>query len=86
MGKLIDKLLDLVHVQCCVCESDDTEPVGMGKDFEYNTSSDTFLAMRCNSCGLVYLNPRPNISEFERIYPVNYHAFDFSEKAIWHCL
>jgi 2-polyprenyl-3-methyl-5-hydroxy-6-metoxy-1,4-benzoquinol methylase len=80
MEHLKDKSLDLVHVQCCVCESNDTEPVGIGKDFEYNSSSDTFLAMRCNSCGLVYLNPRPAISGFEKIYPVNYHAFNFSEK------
>lgn len=36
--------------------------------------------MRCRGCGLVYLNPRPALSEFERIYPANYHAFEFSEK------
>ena len=80
MENLSDRLLDLVHVQCCICESNDAEPVGKGKDFEYNSSSNTFLAMRCNSCGLVYLNPRPNISGFEKIYPMNYHAFNFSEK------
>ena len=80
MEYLKEKTLDLVHVQCCICESNDTEPVGAGKDFEYNSSADTFLAMRCNTCGLVYLNPRPHISGFERIYPANYHAFDFSEK------
>ena len=56
------------------------EPIGVGEDFEYRTSGDTFLAMQCNSCGLVYLNPRPDVSEFETIYPPNYHAFDFSEK------
>jgi len=28
----------------------------------------------------VYLNPRPDISTFEKIYPANYHAFNFSEK------
>ena len=80
MEYIKSKPLNLVHVQCCICESDDTEPVGTGKDFEYNSSADTFLAMRCNTCGLVYLNPRPDISGFERIYPANYHAFDFSEK------
>jgi len=79
MENITDKL-DLVGVQCCICKSNDAKPVGVGKDFEYNTSSDTFLAMKCNSCGLVYLNPRPDISMFERIYPMNYHAFDFSEK------
>ena len=35
--------------------------------------------MRCNSCGLIYLNPRPVISEFKKIYPPTYHAYDFSE-------
>jgi len=74
------KLLNLIRVQCCICESDNAEPVGIGKDFEYNTTPDTFLAMRCKSCGLVYLNPRPDISAFGKIYPANYHAYDFSEK------
>lgn len=72
--------LDLNFVQCCVCETDDAEPVGVGRDFEYQTSEDTFLAMRCRSCGLVYLNPRPAVTELEKIYPQTYHAFDFSEK------
>lgn len=72
--------LNLVHVACCICESEDATPIGLGEDFEYQTSRDTFLALQCNSCGLVYLNPRPAVSELEKIYPSNYHAFDFSEK------
>ena len=72
--------LNLIHVGCCVCETDDANPIGTGEDFEYRTSADTFLAVQCNSCGLVYLNPRPEVSEFERIYPPNYHALDFSEQ------
>jgi SAM-dependent methyltransferase len=36
--------------------------------------------MQCNSCNLVYLDPRPAASEFETIYPPTYHAFDFSKK------
>ena len=35
--------------------------------------------MRCNSCGLIYLNPRPVVSEFKKIYPPTYHAYNFSE-------
>lgn len=80
MKNLQNKLLDLIQVKCCVCESDNAEIVGEGKDFEYHTSEDTFVAMRCNSCGLVYLNPRPKVSEFKKIYPASYHAFNFSEK------
>ncbi len=72
--------LKLTHVECCICGTDEAKPVGVGEDFEYRTSADAFVAMRCASCGLVYLNPRPDVSEFETIYPANYHAFDFSEQ------
>jgi len=74
------KPLKLTSVRCCICNADDAQPIGAGKDYEYRTSSDVFSAMRCASCGLVYLNPRPDVSEFEFIYPPNYHAFDFSER------
>ncbi len=65
--------------KCCVCGSDSAKKVGTGEDFEYHTSTDKFVAMRCNSCSHVYLNPRPLISEFSKIYPASYHAFDFSK-------
>jgi SAM-dependent methyltransferase len=70
--------LVLHHVGCCVCGADEGVPVGVGEDFEYRTSPDSFLAMRCRHCGLVYLDPRPAPSELPRIYPPTYHAFDFS--------
>jgi len=72
--------MDLVRTQCCICESGDAEPIGSGNDYEYNTSPDIFYAVKCKSCGLVYLNPRPAVSAFEIIYPQNYHAFNFSMK------
>jgi 2-polyprenyl-3-methyl-5-hydroxy-6-metoxy-1,4-benzoquinol methylase len=72
--------LDLVFVTCCVCGSDDAKLVGIGEDFEYHSCPDKFIAVHCKSCGLVYLNPRPSISEFGKIYPPTYHAFDFSKK------
>lgn len=70
----------MVSVKCCVCDHENATKIGVGSDFEYRTSSDSFSAMRCDSCGLVYLNPRPAVAEFKTIYPENYHAFDFSEK------
>jgi len=72
--------LDLVDVACCICGVDESEPIAVGEDFEYRTSPDTFQAVRCQRCGLVYLDPRPAVSEFDRIYPASYHAFDFSEE------
>lgn len=72
------KPLLFTHVNCCVCEVDDAEPLAVGEDFEYRTSPDTFMAMQCRGCGLVYLNPRPALSELDTIYPHDYHAFEFS--------
>jgi ubiquinone/menaquinone biosynthesis C-methylase UbiE len=70
--------LKLVRGRCCVCDSDAGETIGSGSDFEYATCSEVFQVFQCGSCGLVYLNPRPDISELERIYPPHYHSFDFS--------
>lgn len=70
--------LTLTHGPCCLCRVEDSEPTGIGEDFEYGTSRDTFLAVRCRGCGLVYLDPRPANETLDRIYPPTYHAFAFS--------
>jgi len=72
--------LNLVYQPCCLCDVEDGAPVAVGEDFEYGTSRDAFVAMRCGHCGLVYLNPRPANEELDRIYPPDYHAFQFSPK------
>jgi SAM-dependent methyltransferase len=54
--------------------------VAVGEDFEYRTTDDTYLAMRCRACRVVYLDPRPGAAAFAQIYPANYHAYDFSEE------
>lgn len=79
-ARATDSSLELVPVPCCLCNRTDGEPVGVGEDFEYRTSPDSFLAVRCKGCDLVYLDPRPADTEFRRIYPDNYHAFAFSEE------
>jgi SAM-dependent methyltransferase len=72
--------LRLEPARCCLCPIDDPDPLGVGEDFEYRTSPDTFLAVRCRGCGTVYLDLRPVASELPRIYPPSYHAFDFSSQ------
>ncbi len=69
--------LNLVPALCVLCGVEDVEPIAVGADFEYRTSRDEFLAVRCRRCKLVYLNPRPADSEAARIYPDAYHAFQF---------
>ena len=72
-----NQYLILRYVSCCLCGSSASMPIGVGEDFEYRTSGDSFLAVRCEPCSLVYLDPRPDESEFARIYPPTYHAFSF---------
>lgn len=67
-------------VACCLCGAHDGAVVGVGEDFEYRTSDQSFLAVRCPSCQLVYLDPRPALSELGHIYPDDYHAFAFDEE------
>src|SRR5262245_42141199 len=70
--------LELEPAACCICGSTDGESIGVGEDFEYHVSPDSFLAVQCPNCTLVYLDPRPTLGELHRIYPDDYHAFEFS--------
>lgn len=69
--------LKLVASRCAICQIDDCVPIAVGADFEYATVPDEFLMVQCSHCKLVYLNPRPDDSELKRVYPDNYHAFQF---------
>ncbi len=70
--------LRLVPATCGVCHHDRGVEVGAGYDYEYRTAPDLFHALQCPDCGTVYLNPRPDTSEFSRIYPSTYHSLNFS--------
>jgi SAM-dependent methyltransferase len=72
--------LRMTTVDCHVCGSDKVELLAVGEDFEYRTSPDSFLTVRCRDCGLVYMKHRPDMCELDRIYPIDYHAFNFSSK------
>ena len=72
--------LKMETVDCHVCGSDKLTLLAVGEDFEYRTSPDSFLTVRCQGCGLVYMRHRPHLSELGRIYPADYHAFNFSSK------
>ncbi len=73
--------LAMEPARCCLCGLDDSDPVAVGEDFEYRTSPEVFRAVRCRRCDLVYLNPRPAPTELSRIYPADYHAYDFSPES-----
>jgi hypothetical protein len=53
--------LSLEPASCGVCGSDEAEPVAVGEDFRTAGARDTYLAVRCSACGLIYLTPVPAI-------------------------
>ncbi|CAN5591893.1 hypothetical protein BH10CYA1_BH10CYA1_10420 [soil metagenome] len=66
-----------VSTGCNLCNADHYELVTTGREHEYdNTTGDDFNVVRCKECGLVYLNPRPDIGELSTIYPVNYYSYN----------
>jgi SAM-dependent methyltransferase len=70
--------LKFVPGNCCLCDGAGATLIGTGLDFEYRTAPDQFHAYRCNDCGTVILDPRPDVCEFVRIYPSSYHSLAFS--------
>ena len=51
-------------------------------DFECRASADEFTIVRCCKCGVLYLNPRPSVSQLERIYPQKYGSYHFDEAVL----
>jgi SAM-dependent methyltransferase len=73
--------LKLVLARCPLCRTDEAEPVAVGEDFAHQITRDSFLAVRCSECGLVYLSPQPAAEEHARVYPPSYFAPSHSARA-----
>ena len=66
-----------VTVPCSHCGERTAKPHWAGREHEYpDTTDEPFRFERCAACGLVRLNPRPDVSELARIYPPDYYAYN----------
>lgn len=63
------------EVLCPLCKIPSHNSVAEGTDREYFTCPDLFHVVQCQSCNLLYLNPRPTKEELGTIYPPNYHSY-----------
>lgn len=65
---------DIEYINCNICGQDKTELLFAVKECTglYNES---FNVVRCQNCGLVYVNPRPKKEELRKYYPENYYAY-----------
>lgn len=59
-------------VACNLCGDDNSELLYKARDYRLQVDDEEWNVVRCKSCGLGYLNPRPTPSEIERYYPAQY--------------
>src|ERR1700690_2054344 len=60
----------MVKVPCNICGCEESRLLFKAKDLNYRVSDEEYNVVKCSSCGLVYLNPRPqNLQQF---YPNDY--------------
>ena len=65
---------NMEYVNCDLCGADDTTLLFVEKD-RMTYRDGEFNVVKCNSCGLVYLNPRPTQAKISEFYPDVYSPF-----------
>lgn len=53
--------------------------IAQGRDFEYATTPVEFTVVRCDGCGIQFLDPRPADEEIAGLYPDTYIPYRFDE-------
>jgi SAM-dependent methyltransferase len=69
------------HVNCNLCGRDDTKPLFRLRDYRLQVDDVEWNVVRCRSCGLGYLNPRPTPDEIGRYYPLEYFEWRAAQTA-----
>jgi SAM-dependent methyltransferase len=64
---------NLQYNNCNICGNDRTSLIAVQNDYRF---------VRCQSCGLVYMNPRPDADELKNIYDT-YHQRNGKDKGDW---
>jgi len=66
----------LGSANCNICTGNNTKPVAVQNGFNI---------VRCRTCGLVYVNPRPSSKSLIELYNT-YHSRDSKNPESWSCL
>jgi SAM-dependent methyltransferase len=70
--------VEMEEVRCNLCQSSDQEFLFNRTDLALGLAG-TFSMVRCRSCGLIYMNPRPTISAIGYYYPSSYEIFNLQD-------
>lgn len=64
------------YIRCDLCGADSPTPLFERTD---RFSDEKFRYVRCSECGLIYLRPRPSVSDLPLYYPERYEAYQCSD-------
>jgi 2-polyprenyl-3-methyl-5-hydroxy-6-metoxy-1,4-benzoquinol methylase len=67
-------------VACVVCGGTERHDYARGFDYELRTCANEWVFVQCNTCGHVWLDPRPAVSALGTIYPPQYYAYDYETR------
>lgn len=70
--------IELEECRCCLCGSDQSELLYTRSDLALGLPGE-FKVVRCSSCQLIYLNPRPTVDSIGYYYPPSYEAYSLVE-------
>lgn len=70
----------MIQVPCPICRTDDFIPLHTARDFISDQPGE-FNLVRCASCGLVYLNPRPDPGELGAYYDDPYRLWQSASES-----
>lgn len=62
----------MLNVNCNLCGSRDHKAIIYSKDYTF-PGTEKFQVVKCLTCGLVFINPRPTDDEMGRYYPDKYY-------------
>lgn len=63
--------IELESVKCALCSSNNNTLLLQIRDYRYSHSG-MFNIVRCNNCGLIYINPRPTAGSILKLYEADY--------------
>jgi SAM-dependent methyltransferase len=62
-------------VECILCDTSASEFLAQ-RDINLGGSTQAFTLVKCDGCGLIYLNPRPTPTEIHAYYPMEYYPLE----------
>lgn len=65
----------MIKIRCNICGSSSYQFLFHGQDRLLKADGRLFNVVKCNLCGLAYLNPQPSQEELKEYYPENYDQY-----------